>query len=526
MLNPFDRARRSVEAFGGDRSLAMSRAEDSRRAPLNRVPHDDGGPGPGDLSRDGHQERMTPKPAAREPIDVRRLAAPMTRQRVVIMGAAGRDFHNFNLLYRDRPEFEVVAFTAAQIPNIAGRAYPPSLAGALYPQGVPIVPEAELPDLVRSRGVDLVVLSYSDLPHLEVMHKASIALAAGANFLLPGPRQTMLRSSKPVVSICAVRTGAGKSPLTRFVSRRFRASGRRVVIVRHPMPYGDLAAQAVQRFATMDDLERAHCTIEEREEYEPHIAEGVVVFAGVDYERILRAAETEADIVLWDGGNNDLPFYAPDLNLVVADPHRPGHELSYHPGEANFRMADVIVVSKTDSATPEGIRTVEADAALVNPRATVVRGGLSIEAADSESIRGRRVLVVEDGPTLTHGGMAYGAATLLARARGAVIVDPKPGAVGSIARVFHDFPHLDRVLPAMGYGPEQVHDLEATIRASDAEVVLDGSPVDLSRIVHVPQPIMNVHYEYVDRDGKLAGILDAFLEGRPPAKAAARARGR
>jgi predicted GTPase len=432
------------------------------------------------------------------------------------MGAAGRDFHNFNLLYRGRTDTRVVAFTAAQIPNIAGRRYPAVLAGPGYPDGIPIFPESELPELVRREAIETVVLSYSDLPHIEVMHKASIALAAGASFLLPGPRETMVRSTKPVVSICAVRTGAGKSPLTRFVSRYLRSKGRRVAIVRHPMPYGDLAAQAVQRFATMDDLDRAECTIEEREEYEPHIAEGIVVFAGVDYEPILRRAEQEADVVLWDGGNNDLPFYASDLQLVVADPHRPGHELSYHPGEANFRMADVIVVSKTDSASAEGVRTVEANAAAANPRAQLVRGGLKISADRPEQIRGRRVLVVEDGPTLTHGGMAYGAATLLARAHGGVVVDAKQSAVGTILRVYADFPHLDRVLPAMGYGPEQVRDLEATIRGSNAEIVLDGSPVDLGRLVHVPQPILRVEYDYDDLGGRIAEILDGFVARHPP----------
>jgi predicted GTPase len=436
----------------------------------------------------------------------------MTPRRIVIMGAAGRDFHNFNLLYRGRTDVRVVAFTAAQIPNIAGRRYPAVLAGPGYPDGIPIVPEAQLPDLVRKESVDEVVLSYSDLPHIEVMHKASIALAAGAEFVLPGPRETMVRSTKPVLSICAVRTGAGKSPLTRFVSRYLRSKGRRVAIVRHPMPYGDLAAQAVQRFATMEDLDRAQCTIEEREEYEPHVAAGIVLFAGVDYEPILRRAEAEADIVLWDGGNNDLPFYAPDLQFVVADPHRPGHELTYHPGEANFRMADVIVVSKTDSASPEGIRTVEANAAAANPRAKLVRGGLRISAENPEQIRGRRVLLVEDGPTLTHGGMAYGAATLLARAHGGVVVDAKQSAVGTIARVYADFPHLDRVLPAMGYGPDQVHDLETTIRGSNAEIVLDGSPVDLGRLVHVPQPILRVQYDYDDLGGQVTKILDGFLE--------------
>jgi predicted GTPase len=439
----------------------------------------------------------------------------MQRQRVVILGAAGRDFHNFNMLYRGNDSFEVVAFTAAQIPNIAGRAYPAVLAGPGYPSGIPIVPEADLSDLVRRDKVELVVLSYSDLPHLEVMHKASIALAAGASFLLPGPWQTELHSTKPVISVCAVRTGAGKSPLTRFISRDLRAKGRRIAIVRHPMPYGDLAAQAVQRFATMDDLDRAHCTIEEREEYEPHLREGAVVFAGVDYEPILRAAEKEADIVLWDGGNNDLPFFAPDLHFVVADPHRAGHELSYHPGEANFRKADVIVISKTDSAPPAAVRAVEENARLVNPKATVVYGGLKMSVDDPERVRGRRVLVVEDGPTLTHGGMAFGAATLMAEAHGATIVDAQRTAVGSLAQVYEQYPHLKRVLPAMGYSPAQVRELEETIRRSDAEFVLDGSPVDLQPLIHVPQPILNVQYEYDDRDHRVAELLDRFRAEHP-----------
>ena len=435
----------------------------------------------------------------------------MARRRIVILGAAGRDFHDFNMLFRADPTSEVVAFTAAQIPNISGRTYPPELAGPLYPKGVPIVPEEELADLVRREQVEEVILAYSDLPHAEVMHKASIALAAGASFSLRGPRETMLRSRRPVVAVCAVRTGAGKSPLTRFVSRQLRDAGRRVVVVRHPMPYGDLAAEAVQRFATADDLDRAHCTIEEREEYEPHLAEGVVVYAGVDYERILRAAETEADVVLWDGGNNDLPFFAPDLHLVVADPHRAGHELSYYPGEANFRRADVIVISKTDSAPAEGIRTVERNAAEANPGAQVVRGALRIAASEPEGLRGKKVLVVEDGPTLTHGGMGFGAATLLARAHGAEIVDARRAAVGSIAEVYRRYPHLERVLPAMGYGPVQVQELEATIRGSGADLVLDGSPVDLARLVRVPQPIVNVRYAYDDLEGRLGAILREFL---------------
>ncbi len=439
----------------------------------------------------------------------------MPPERVVILGAAGRDFHTFNMLYRGHPDRHVVAFTAAQIPNIAGRRYPAALAGPGYPDGVPIVPEEELTDLVRRERVDRVVLAYSDLPHVEVMHKASIALAAGATFELPGPDATTLKSTRPVVSVCAVRTGSGKSPLTRYVSRTLRAAGRRVVVVRHPMPYGDLAQQNVQRFATADDLDRANCTIEEREEYEPHLAEGVVVYAGVDYEKILRAAEKEADIVLWDGGNNDLPFYAPDLSFVVADPHRAGHETSYHPGEANFRRADVIVVSKTDSAPPEAVRAVEENARRANPKAEVVRGELRIAAPRAPPLAGRKVLVVEDGPTLTHGGMPFGAATLFARAQGATLVDPRPGAVGSIARVFREYPHLASVLPAMGYGPEQVRELEATVRASGAEIVLDGSPVDLARLVQVPQPIVNVAYEYGDLDDRVRSLLGSFL-ARPP----------
>jgi predicted GTPase len=439
----------------------------------------------------------------------------MKPQRVVIMGAAGRDFHNFNTIYRGNPNFEVVAFTAAQIPNISGRAYPAVLAGPQYPSGIPIVPEADLPALVEKEQVDLVVLSYSDLPHLEVMHKASIALAAGASFLLPGPRQTELKSTKPVVSVCAVRTGAGKSPLTRYVSRYLRSHGRRVVIVRHPMPYGDLAAQAVQRFATVEDLDRANCTIEEREEYEPHLRDGAVVFAGVDYEPILRAAEKEADVVLWDGGNNDLPFFASDLHFVVADPHRAGHELSYHPGEANFRMADVIVISKTDSAPANQIKEVEASAAQANPKARVVLAALKVSIPDPARLRGHRVVVVEDGPTLTHGGMAFGAATLTAEANGATIVDAQKSAVGSLAEVYRQYPHLHRILPAMGYGATQVRELEETIRRSEAEYVLDGSPVDLGRLIHVAQPILNVAYEFEDRGHKVAAELDEFLRTHP-----------
>jgi len=436
----------------------------------------------------------------------------MQRRRVVIMGAAGRDFHNFNVLFRGHPEYEVLAFTAAQIPNITGRNYPPVLAGPDYPNGIPIVAEEQLTDLVQKEKVDLVVLAYSDLPHVEVMHKASTALAAGASFLLAGPRETMLSSTKPVLSVCAVRTGAGKSPLTRFVSRFLRSRGYRVAIVRHPMPYGDLAEQAVQRFARMEDLDAAHCTIEEREEYEPHLRDGAVVFAGVDYEAILRRAEQEADLVLWDGGNNDFSFYRPDLQIVVADPHRPGHELSYYPGETNFRMADVIVVSKTDSARPEDVASIEANAARVNPRAEVIRGALALTAERPERLRERRVIVIEDGPTITHGGMAYGAGTLMARAHGAVILDARQYAVGSIARVYEQYPHLKNILPAMGYGPEQVHELEETIRRSGAEFVVDGSPIDLSHLIHVEPPLVNVGYQYDDVGRRMAAVLERFAQ--------------
>lgn len=435
----------------------------------------------------------------------------MAPQRVIIVGAAGRDFHNFNVLYRGRTDIHVVAFTAAQIPNIAGRVYPAGLAGPGYPSGIPIVPEGELADLVRRESVDLVMLAYSDLPNDEVMHKASIALAAGASFTLAGPRATELKSSKPLVSICAVRTGAGKSPLTKFISRFLRDHGKRIAVVRHPMPYGDLEAQAVQRFARMADLDQAHCTIEEREEYEPHLRDGAVVFAGVDYERILRRAEAEADIVLWDGGNNDLPFYVPDLQFVVADPHRPGHELGYYPGEANFRMADVIVISKTDSAPPEGVKTIEQNAARVNPTAKLLHGGLTLLAPEAERVRGHRAIVVEDGPTVTHGGLDSGAGTLIAQRHGALIIDPRPFAAGSIAGVYQQYPHLDRILPAMGYSDGQVRDLEETIRRSNAEFVVDGSPVDLARLVHVPQEIISVRYEYNDLGKQVSAVLEEFL---------------
>jgi predicted GTPase len=417
-------------------------------------------------------------------------------KRVIIMGAAGRDFHNFNVYFRDNPDYQVVAFTATQIPNIEGRRYPPELAGHLYPEGIPIYPEEELTELVRRYQVDQVVFAYSDVSHEYVMHKASQALVAGADFRLMGTGSTMLTSRKPVVAVCAVRTGSGKSQTTRHVCDVLRRMGHRVVVVRHPMPYGDLTAQVVQRFATYEDLDRYRCTIEEREEYEPHIDRGVVVYAGVDYERILRQAEEEADIVVWDGGNNDLPFFRPDLHIVVADPHRPGHEVRYHPGEANLRAADVVVINKVDTADPDGIAQVRRNIQEVNPQAIVVEAASPIFVEDPGAIQGRRVLVIEDGPTLTHGEMAYGAGVTAARRFGAAeLVDPRPYAVRSIAETFRKYPHIGPLLPAMGYGDEQIRDLEETINATPCDLVLAATPVDIRRLLKVRYPVDRVRYE-------------------------------
>jgi predicted GTPase len=415
-------------------------------------------------------------------------------QRVVIMGAAGRDFHNFNVVYRDNPAVEVVAFTATQIPGIADRRYPAALAGTRYPQGIPIVPESELDQLIRDREVDTVVFAYSDVSHETVMHAASRALAGGADFMLLGPDRTMLRSRKPVVAIGAVRTGAGKSPTSRRVARALSEAGLRVVVVRHPMPYGDLTAQRVQRFATYEDLERHQTTIEEREEYEPHIDAGRIVYAGVDYAAILAQAEEEADVVIWDGGNNDLPFYAPDCLIVVADPLRPGHELHYHPGEANLRMADVIVVNKVDSATPEGLAMIRRDIAELNPAATVIEARSALTLVGGE-IAGRSVVVVEDGPTLTHGEMTYGAGIVAAGRFGATIVDPRPYAVGSLGAVLERYPALEPLLPAMGYGEAQMAELAASLNATPADVVLSATPIDLGRLLHLNKPVVRVRYE-------------------------------
>jgi predicted GTPase len=420
----------------------------------------------------------------------------MGRTRVLIAGAAGRDFHNFNLVYRDRPEYEVVAFTATQIPNIDGRRYPPELAGSLYPDGIPILPESALEELVREHEIDSVVFAYSDVTHEHVMHVGSRALAAGASYHLISPAHTMLPSSKPVVAICAVRTGSGKSQTTRHVARLFRDEGRRVAVLRHPMPYGDLAAQAVQRFERYEDLDAADATIEEREEYEPHLAEGNLVYAGIDYERILRAAEQEADVVLWDGGNNDTPFVKPDLHVVVVDPHRPGHELRYHPGETNLRMADVCVVNKIDSAPQAGIDAVLESIRQNTRNARVVLAASPFEVeGDAEAIRGKRVLAIEDGPTLTHGEMTYGAAVLAAKQHGAAeLIDPRPFAVGSIAETFEQYPNVGTLLPAMGYGRKQMDDLRETIERSKPELVLIGTPIDLRRLIDLDMPALRVTY--------------------------------
>ena len=412
------------------------------------------------------------------------------------MGAAGRDFHNFNAYFRDNADYDVVAFTAAQIPNIEGRRYPPELAGDLYPDGVPIHPEADLTELIREKEVDQVVFAYSDVSHEYVMHKGSQVLAAGADFRLMGANNTMLDSDKPLVSICAVRTGSGKSQTTRLVCDVLQEMGKHVVVIRHPMPYGDLAAQAVQRFASYEDLDRHNCTIEEREEYEPHLDRGLVVYAGVDYEPILRRAEEEAEVVVWDGGNNDLPLYRPDLHIVVADPHRPDHSRRYHPGEANLWMADVVLINKVDTADAEGVARVREDIYAVNPDATVIEGASPIFVEDPDAVRGKRVLVIEDGPTLTHGGMEYGAGVVAARRFGAAkLVDPRPYAVGSIAETFEKYPHVEGLLPAMGYGAEQVTELEETINAVDCDLVLAATPIDLRRLIDVRHPVDRVRYE-------------------------------
>ena len=440
----------------------------------------------------------------------------MKKTRVLLMGAAGRDFHNFNVYFRDNRDYQVVAFTATQIPNIEGRTYPPELAGELYPGGIAIYPESELDSLIDRLTVDQVVFAYSDVSHEYVMHKASQVLAAGADFRLMGARDTMLQAKVPVVSVCAVRTGSGKSQTSRRTSDILRQMGKRLVVVRHPMPYGNLVEQACQRFATYEDLERYKCTIEEREEYEPHLDRGSVVYAGVDYELILRQAEKEADVILWDGGNNDLPFYKPDLHIVVTDPLRAGHELRYHPGEANLRMADVVVINKIETANPDKVAEVRRNIAILNPTAKVVDAASPIFVDDPEAIRGAAVLVIEDGPTLTHGEMAYGAGYVAAQRFGAAeIVDPRPYAVGSIADTFRKYPNTGPILPAMGYGAKQIQELQLTINAVPCDLVLVATPIDLRRIIEMKQSSQRVRYE-LQEIGRptLEDVLTASTIGR------------
>jgi len=443
-------------------------------------------------------------------------------KRVIILGAAGRDFHNFNVVFRDNPEFEVVAFTATQIPNIDHRSYPAELAGSRYPKGIPIVPEEEFELLIQERKVDIVVFSYSDVAHTTVMHLASRAVAAGADFMLLSAAHTQLAAKVPVVSVCAVRTGSGKSPVSRRVAHELRRLGWRVVVVRHPMPYGDLATEKLQRFAKLEHLEAQQCTIEEREEYEPHLREGTVVYAGVDYEAILRQAEQEADVILWDGGNNDTPFYRSDLEIVVADPHRAGHELGYYPGEVNFRRAQVLIINKVDTASHDNVEAVKANLRAVNPGATLIEAECRVVVTDPDAILGKRVLVVEDGPTLTHGDMLFGAGGVAARRYGAAgVVDPRPFAVGSIKNTFERFPQLRNLLPAMGYSEQQRHELEETINQTPCDLVLVATPVDLAHLLHLNKPSLRVEYEVEERTQPgLGEILERFMALRRPKSAA------
>lgn len=423
-------------------------------------------------------------------------AFAMAKTKIIIMGAAGRDFHNFNTFYRDNEDYQVVAFTATQIPDIDGRKYPAELAGDLYPDGIPIEPESELESLIQEHDVDEVIFSYSDISHEYVMHLASRVIEYGPDFKIMGGNRTMLKSSKPVVAICAVRTGCGKSQTTRRVAEILTEAGKQVVAIRHPMPYGDLAKQAVQRFETIDDLKKHDCTIEEMEEYEPHIDRGTIVYAGVDYEAILREAEKEADVILWDGGNNDLPFYQPDVMITVADPHRAGHEKQYYPGESNLLMADAIVINKIDTADLEGVEIVRDSIRELNPTATVVDAASPIVVEDPSLITGKRALVVEDGPTLTHGGMKYGAGIVAADKFGAAeLVDPRPYTTGKITETYEKYPDIGILLPAMGYGEEQMRDLEKTIDAADCDVVIIGTPIDLRRVIDIKHPTVRVTYD-------------------------------
>ncbi len=429
-------------------------------------------------------------------------------EKVIIMGAAGRDFHNFNVYFRDNERYQVVAFTATQIPDIEGRVYPPELAGELYPDGMPIHTDEHLAKMIRKDRVDLVAFSYSDVTHNEVMHKASIVTAAGADFMIIGAPYTMLKSEKKIVSVCAVRTGCGKSQTSREVVRILKKMGKKVVSVRHPMPYGDLTKQIVQRFATYDDFEKHACTIEEREEYEPVVDMGAIIYAGVDYEKILRQAEEEADVVVWDGGNNDTSFYKPDVNVVVFDPHRVGHETTFHPGETNMLLADIAVINKVDSADPKDVETLKQTIAKHNPKAKIVLADSEVSAENGESMAGKRVLVVEDGPTLTHGHMKFGAGVIAAQRYGAAeIIDPRPFLVGSLKETFEKYPEVGKVLPAMGYGEQQVKDLEATINACDCDIVVSATPIDLTRLVNIEKPTLRVRYAYRDNSKPTLGEL-------------------
>ena len=438
----------------------------------------------------------------------------MSKKKVLIMGAAGRDFHNFNTFFRGNPEYDVVAFTATQIPNIEGRRYPPELAGAGYPKGIPIHPEEELREIIKKEGVELVVFSYSDVSHEYVMQKGSQVLAAGANYMLLAPDFTQIKAKVPVISVCAIRTGCGKSQTSRKLVELLKKRGKRVVAIRHPMPYGDLAAQAVQRFASYEDMDSHSCTIEEREEYEPYIDRGLIVYAGVDYEAIVRRAEKEADILIWDGGNNDMPFVAPDLEITVLDPLRPGHERSYYPGETNLFTADVLVINKYEQASAEQLNTVMQNIRHCNPDAVVIKGASHIMVDDPKGVKGKKVLVIEDGPTLTHGGMSYGAGMVAADQFGAAeIVDPRPFAVGSIKEAYTKFPNLGKLIPALGYYADQLADLEASIKATPCDLVLIGSPIDIRRVIDVDKPSMRVRYDLEEiGEPSLDTILDEFLK--------------
>ncbi len=445
-------------------------------------------------------------------------------KRVLILGAAGRDFHNFNVLFRDKPDYFVVAFTATQIPDIAGRRYPSELAGRLYPEGIPILEEKDMETLIAEHDIDAVAFSYSDISHVNLMHLASRTVAADCDFWLLGTGRTQIKSSVPVISVCAVRTGCGKSPVSRLVAEQLRRQGRKPVVIRHPMPYGDLAAQAVQRFATMDDLDLQKCTIEEREEYEPHVSKGTVVYAGVDYKAILHQAEKEADVILWDGGNNDTPFYVSDLEIVVVDPHRAGHELAYFPGEVNLRRADAIVINKVDTASQRDIETVRQNIKLHNPKAKVFEMACRVSVPEPSLIQGQRVLVVEDGPTLTHGEMPYGAGVVAARQCGAAeLVDPRPYAVGSIHGTYERYRHLTNLLPAMGYSAMQRHELEETIHRTPCDLVVIATPIDLARVIKLDKPNLRVTYEVeeLSKPG-LAEVLVQFTREHEPAQAGVR----